>query len=276
MAFLSFIVEPAWLHEALKSNDQQIRLVDATWLMPDAEKTADKQCLEGACFFDLDAIAAPHDNLKHMLPSARQFEDFNRAHGIGNADHVICYDRSGVFSSPRLWWTYRMFGHEHVSVLNGGLSAWATMGFHLSDGYDTSFAKSDYKAGAPLSGVIGFKELKSHLHGKTQIVDARPEGRFLGTSPEPRPGLRSGHMPGAISLPFSALKNSAGFEDMTDIAQTVGESGINLSAPIITTCGSGITAAGLTLIFHQLGAKHVRVYDGSWAEWGASNAPIET
>jgi len=265
MAFVNFIVEPDWLQQCLNSDFHNIRTVDATWLMPGAEDSLEKGCLKDACFFDLDAIAAPHSELKHMLPSSRQFEQFNRENGIENQDHVICYDRHGMFSAPRLWWTYRMFGHEKVSE----------MGLDISLEFKTADKTSTYKPQKPLSGVIGFKELNTFLDSDVQIIDARPEGRFCGTSPEPRAGLRSGHMPGAISLPFGSLRTGTKFSDLGEISTAVGKIGIDLNKPIVTTCGSGITAAGLALLFHQLGADDIRVYDASWAEWGASYAPIE-
>lgn len=275
MAFVKFITEPESLKNFLHSEDTDIRLIDATWLMPGSTETLSKGCLNGACFFDMDKVAAPHPTLKHMLPPARQFEKFNREHGIYNSDHVVCYDRRGTASAPRLWWTYRMFGHEKVSILNGGLPVWQELGYNFGDYFETNFNWSDYKVDEPLTGVIGFEELKSVLEKKLQIVDARPEGRFYGTTPEPRAGLKSGHMPGAISLPYGSLKEGKKLRNMSDIAGMVGQMGIDLSQEIITTCGSGITASGLALIFHQLGARNVRVYDASWAEWGASNAPIE-
>ena len=275
MAFVNFIVEPSWLHQKYESDPQGIRVIDGTWLMPGAEDNLIQGNIEGACFFDLDAVASPHANLKHMLPSAEQFEAFNRQHGINNDDHIICYDRHGTRTSPRLWWTYRMFGHEKVSVLNGGLPAWKAKGFETFTNFQQNQEPSEYQAKGPLSGVIGFEELKALLDKAPQIVDARPEGRFLGTTPEPRPGLISGRIPGSISLPFSDMMGDGSLSNMPRYADMIGSAGINLDAPVITTCGSGFTAAGLALIFHQFGAQDVRVYDASWAEWGASDGPIE-
>lgn len=276
MAFVKFIVEPSWLEAKLESRDTQIRVVDGTWLMPGATDELSKTTLPNACSFDLDKIAAPHATLKHMLPSRVQFEGFNRDNAIQKTDHIICYDRHGLFSSPRLWWTYRMFGHEKVSVLNGGLPAWLEKQYPVTERFQSHNLASTYKASTARSGVIGFDELQSLLGSNIQIIDARPAGRFNGTTPEPRPGLRSGHMPGAISLPFEALCENGRYKDLRQLAQTIGAAGISLDSPIITTCGSGITATGLALIFHQLGARDVRVYDGSWAEWGASKAPLAT
>ena len=276
MAFIDFLIEVEDVKRVTSDPTSEIRLLDGTWSMPGQNGPHEGVTIPGAVFFDLDEIATQHPSLNHMLPSSSQFETFNREHGINNTDHIVCYDRHGVFSSPRLWWTYRMFGHEKVSVLNGGLPEWMAKKLPVSQNVSSPKAHSDYSAKPPLSGVIGFEELKALIGGRTQIIDARPAGRFDGTAPEPRAGLKAGHMPGAISLPFSELKAGTAFKTIAEISKLVGRHGIDLEKPIVTTCGSGITAAGLALLFHQLGAKDVRVYDASWAEWGASSAPIES
>jgi len=275
MAFVNFIVEPEWVNDRLSDSSSNMRLVEATWEMLSPSPISETQCIDGACKFDLDEVAAPHPSLKHMLPSADQFEKYNQDHGIKKTDHVICYDHTGPYSSPRLWWTYRMFGHEKVSVLNSGIYGWKSKGFPAADEPVKNHSRSKYQASNPLSGVIGFDELKSLLGSTTQIIDARSRGRFHGEKPEPRPGLRSGHMPGAISLPFESFRSGTDLEDIGELAERIAMAGIDLDAPIVTTCGSGITATGLALVFHQLGAQNVRVYDASWAEWGASDSPIE-
>jgi len=275
MAFIDFLVTPSWLQNRFETAATDIRAVDGTWVMPGGDSDLAKGCIPGACFFDLDTIAKPDPVLKHMLPSQKMFEDFNEAHGIKPDDHVVCYDRHGMFSAPRLWWTYRMFGHEKVSVLNGGLPGWLASDYPYNLDFGPESNRSEYTSSAPLSGIIGFDALKSLLGKGIQIIDARPGGRFTGETPEPRAGLKSGHIPGSKSLPFGSLISEGLYKPLGDIAETVGKAGVDLTKPIITTCGSGITATGLALIFHQLGASDVRVYDGSWAEWGASTAPIE-
>ena len=275
MAFIDFILQAKQLKRHLDETPESIRLIDASWTIPGSKDTSEQLFIQGACFYDLDEIATPHTTLKHMLSTREQFEAFNCQHGIRNTDHVVCYDRTGVFSSPRLWWTYRMFGHQKVSVLNGAPISWTSSDLPLSKSYQKTFSPTDFVSGPPLSGVIGKNELIALIGSDNQIVDARSSARFYGKAPEPRPGLRSGHMPGAISIPYEELRDENGIRDLHWIGKRVKMAGVSLDQPIITTCGSGITAAGLALIFHQLGAKSVRVYDGSWAEWGAGDAPIE-
>jgi len=257
------------------------KCLDATWVMPGQNPDdLPKGYIPGAQFFDIDEIADTQSSQKHMLPSVSQFERTMSDMGLGAQDHIICYDRHGIFSSPRLWWTLRMFGHENVSVLDGGLPAWIKAGQEVSDKPAKPVSRPAYISAAPLSGVINRQGVKAAL-GTTQILDARPSSRFHGTSPEPRANLRSGHMPGARSLPFGSLRTpDLHFKSLDEIKSLVEASGIDLTAPIITTCGSGITAAGLAFNLYRLGAKDIRLYDGSWSDWGDENltqaeAPVQ-
>ncbi len=264
-----------WLSSRFKDSD--IRVLDGTWFMPGTPDSFAKGVIPGAQFFDIDKVATPHPTLTHMLPNAERFEAAMDAMDIKPSDHVVCYDRRGVSTSPRLWWTFRMFGHQRVSVLNGGLPAWVKASFQIDETYSASSKRegSKYASSSALSGVISMMELVASLGDDLQIVDARPAGRFFGTTPEPRSGLRSGRIPGSINLPFVELVQDGSFLDVLELAEKTGLAGVDLSRPIITTCGSGVTAAGLAFVFHRLGAENVRVYDGSWSEWGASDAPIE-
>ncbi len=271
MAALKFAISP----ERLQGNFENYKILDATWLMPGAKDDLAKGVIPGAQFFDIDEIATPHPTLKHMLPDKDLFAQACSALGISNTDHVVCYDRHGVFSAPRLWWTFRMFGHEKVSVLNGGLPAWISKGFKTAASLGAPSKKAHYETGPSLSGVISYSQLIDLLDSNEQIVDARPTGRFLGKVPEPRAGLRGGCIPGSISLPYGEMVEDGMFRPATELADIIGSSGIDINRPIITTCGSGITAAGLSFIFHSFEAKNIRVYDGSWSEWGASDAPVE-
>ena len=258
----------------LSQNMGNVILVDGTWSMLESEADLAAGYIPNARVFDLDAIATPHERLKHMLPSAEVFAKAVGDMGIGPDDHIVCYDRHGVFSSPRLWWTFKMFGHAKVSVLDGGLPAWISAGHSVSEKAREDFTGSDYVPNIALSKVIDKAGVLAALGTDIQIIDARPPGRFYGTSPEPRADLRGGHMQGAVSIPFGALRTaSSHFKDIEALIDAF--AAIDPERPIITTCGSGITAAGLAFVLALLGAQDVSVYDGSWAEWGADpNVPI--
>ncbi len=273
MAFIKFLVTTRWLNENLKRSD--VKIIDCTWIMPGTSPDLLEGFIPGAQFFDIDEVAAPHPTLKHMLPSSTRFEEAMQIMGIKPTDHVICYDRFGVRSSPRLWWTFRMFGHAKVSVLDGGLPAWIKDANAVSKTLTLPPACTTYKTSSPFIGVISQDEILSLLPSSPQIVDARPKGRFDGTVPEPRKNLKSGHIPGSLSLSFSDLIEGEALLSMSELVQKTRRAGVDLGSPIITTCGSGVTASGLALAFTLLGATDIRVYDGSWSEWGASDAPIE-
>lgn len=272
---MDLLVTTDWLEQNISRDD--VKILDGTWVLPaDKDKLASGY-ISGAQAFDIDAIADLSSPMKHMLPSAEVFNKAVSDMGIHNSDHVICYDRHGMFSSPRLWWTFMTFGHEKVSVLNGGLPAWLAASHKVSQSPAQRQTSTDYKSSKPIIKASNKSGVLAALNKDIQIIDARPAGRFQGTTPEPRAGLRSGRIPGSLSLPFTHLKTSEGFlKPHLELASIVGAAGIDLNKPIITSCGSGITAAGLAFVFHQLGAKDISVYDGSWTEWGASHAPIET
>lgn len=264
-----YLVNVDWLADNLGS----LKVLDGTWSMPGDAASLPSGYISGAQVFDLDAVATPHPTLNHMLPSAKVFANAVGAMGIGADDHVVVYDRHGVFSSPRLWWTFRMFGHAKVSVLDGGLPAWIAAGREVTDTTSTPDAVS-YTPRAPLAKVTDKAGVLAALGTSTQIIDARPPGRFTATTPEPRADLRGGHMPGAVNVPFGSLRTPDGhFKDIGDLMDAFAE--IDPSAPIMTSCGSGITAAGLAFVLALLGAEDVHVYDGSWADWGADkDVPI--
>ena len=277
MAPIDLLVEPSWLKERLGTTG--IKPVDATWVIPGSNDVLAQGFIPNSPQLGID-LGGYSENIQHPLPDHEMFAFKLSYYDIIWDDHIICYDRKGVFSAPRLWWTCKMLGHKKVSVLNGGLTAWIEAGFEISE---TSRPEKRPPCGPrygkgnppPLSGIITMPELLSLLPTNPQIVDARPADRFHGRIAEPRPNLRSGHIPGSLSFPYSQCIESPCFKPFSEIAEAVGRAGIDLNKPIIATCGSGVTAAGLAFIFHRLGANDVRVYDGSWAEWGASNAPIE-
>jgi len=264
------LVDVDWL----RNNQDNVRILDATWSLPGDMASLPSGFIEGAMFFDLDEVATPHPTLKHMLPSKDIFEAAASDMGINSSDHIICYDRHGVFSSPRLWWTFRMFGHKKVSVLDGGLPAWIAAGFNVSD-VETSYKKSAYEAASPLLKVTDKRGVLAALETDMQIIDARPSGRFKGTTPEPRHGLRSGHMPGAFNIPFGSLRTETlHFKDITKLLEIFSK--VDPERPIITSYGSGVTAAGLAFTLARLGAEDITVYDGSWVDYGADkDVPID-
>jgi len=267
------LVNTEWL--APRLNDSNVKVVDGTWSLPTDASTLPRGFIPGAVCFDIDIIAAPHSCLKHMLPSPELFSEAVGNMGISNDDHVICYDRHGLFSAPRVWWTFRMFGHENVSVLDGGLPAWIKAG-HKLESAESSPPKTVYNAKITDKAPISFNGICENPK-QAQIIDARPAGRFRAEQPEPRAGLRGGHIPGSLSLPFGTLRTKDGhLKSKDELIAAVKAAGIDLHKPMIATCGSGITAAGLVFILEYLGAKTPQLYDGSWAEYGASNAPIAT
>jgi len=267
------LVTVDWLANNLNSN---VKILDCTWVMPGENTDLPAGYIAGAQYFDIDEIADKASPMTHMLPSENEFSKAISAMGIENSSHVICYDRHGVRAAPRVWWTFKTFGHDKVSVLDGGLPTWIKAGHSLLDVAHTSQSTSQYQIQPAKLKVTDIPGVTKAIDADIQIVDARSSGLFYGTMPEPRAGLRSGRIPGSFSLPFGELIGRDGkFLPLTVLAKYVGEAGINLDKPIITSCGSGVTAAGIAHVLHRLGAKDITLYDGSWVEWGASNFPVE-
>ncbi len=246
-----------------------VRFVDGTWFLePGRDAMAEHAAarLPGAAFFDLDAVSDRTTSLPHMLPPPGEFAEAAGALGLTEADDIVVYDAQGLFSAPRVWWTFRTMGVQRVRVLNGGLPAWRAAGGPVETGvavpvparFETSF---DPKS------AIGMSELLERLE-EVRLLDARPAVRFRGEAPEPRSGLRSGHAPGAVSLPASDLVRDGCLLPAAELRARLGTAGALGGAPVVTSCGSGVTAAILTLALASLGVPS-RLYDGSWAEWGA-------
>lgn len=276
-----WLVETGWLAEHLDAPD--LAVIDGTWYLPNAGRDAHREHLEsripGAVFFDIDKIADTRVPLPHMLPSPEQFSSAMRKMGIGDGMRLVVYDAQGMFSAARVWWTFRAMGAEDVAVLNGGLAKWKQEDRPLAEGPPRTRVPRHFTSRRN-AGLIRDRDeiLAITSDGSVQIVDARAADRFRGDAPEPREGLRSGHIPSSLNLPYPELLNSDGtFKPTVELKKIFENAGVDLSRPIANTCGSGVTASILALALAILGHRHTSVYDGSWSEWGADDTlPIET
>ena len=266
------LVSTGWLDAHL--NDPDLRVIDASWYLPgegrDARAEYAAAHIPGARFFDIDEIADRRSSLPHMAPPPEMFVSRLRAMGIGDGHQVVVYDGSGIRSAARVWWTFRLMGKADVAVLDGGFPRWRAEGRPVED--QAPLLRDRHRTAARQAGLVKdvTQVAAASKLGDHQIVDARPAGRFRGTEPEPWPGLRSGHIPGARNLPFLEVLNPDGtMKDAAALRAAFDAAGVDLARPIITTCGSGVTASVLALALERLGHRDWAVYDGSWAEWGS-------
>ena len=268
----NLLVSTDWLAERLTAPD--IRILDASYFLPGDPRNAKegyaKAHIPGARFFDIDEISDSHSPLPHMLPPVEKFVSRVRKMGIGDGHRVIVYDQAGLFSAARVWWTFRVFGHQDVAVLDGGLPKWLAEGRPVDDEEpDPRERHFTGRRNAAMVRDVTQIAGAAKLRGE-QIVDARAAARFRGEAPEPRPGLRAGHIPGSRNVPFTTLLNPDGTMKHIDETRAIFEAaGVDLKRPVVTSCGSGVTAAVLTLALHRMGHTRNALYDGSWVEWGS-------
>lgn len=276
------LVSTEWLSEHIDAPD--LVVVDSSWHMPAEQRDAHREYLDshipGAVFFDIDDIADTNSNLPHMLAGNVKFSSRMRKMGIGDGNRIVVYDTNGIFSAARGWWTFRAMGVEEVAVLDGGLPKWIREERPLDSGKKQKQERhfTARRNSAIIRDADDIRKIVQDPDANIQIVDARTEGRYRGAEPEPRPGLRAGRIPNSINLPFGQLMNDDGTMKKPDtLRDTFQKVGIDLSQPVITTCGSGVTAAVLSLGLERAGHRNVALYDGSWCEWGSRHdLPIES
>ncbi|MCX7286900.1 MAG: 3-mercaptopyruvate sulfurtransferase [Rhodobacterales bacterium] len=274
------LVSTDWLSRHLR--DPDLRVLDASWYLPgsgrDARAEYEAAHIPGARFFDIDEIADLRSDLPHMAPPPEKFISRMRAMGLGDGHQVVVYDGSGLFSAARVWWTFRLMGKQDVAVLDGGFPKWRAEGREISD--MPPIPRDRHMTVSRQNHLV--KDVTQVAHAaklaEAEIIDARSAARFRGEAAEPRPGLRSGHVPGSRNIPHAEVLNPDGTMKPVSALKAVFEAaGVDLKKPAITTCGSGVTAAILSLALERIGHRNHALYDGSWSEWGMyDDLPVET
>lgn len=264
------LVSVEWLADRLHNDG--VVVLDATLPPVGVKPAVDTRAryaerhIPGAVFFDIDELSDHSTPLPHMLPTAEAFAENMAALGVSDEATIVVYEQEGVFSAPRAWWMLRVFGAKDVRVLDGGLRAWTEAGLPVESG-SVRHARTEFRAKLDADLIVDFNQILYFIQNKGQILDARSAGRFTGQAPEPRPGISSGHMPGATNLPFTELAENGRLKSAESLRKIFSSRGIDTAQPVTTTCGSGVTAAVLALGLEIAGAKSVRLYDGSWAEY---------
>jgi thiosulfate/3-mercaptopyruvate sulfurtransferase len=276
-----WLADTAWLASHLHAPD--LVVLDGSMHLPSSGRNARSEYLAahipGALFFDIDEIADRSSPLPHMLPTAAMFASRMKRMGIGDGMHIIAYDSEGLYSAARVWWMFRAMGHREVRVLNGGLKKWKAEGRPLEDGPARPRSPRHFTAMRNAELIRDVADVRRLIDSRgAQIVDARDAARFAGRAPEPRPGLRSGHIPGSINVPFASLVNADGtMRPADELAAIFATAGVDPAVRVVASCGSGVTAGIIALALAVLGRTDTAVYDGSWSEWGGDHRlPIET
>ncbi|MEF2072450.1 3-mercaptopyruvate sulfurtransferase [Consotaella aegiceratis] len=275
------LITPDDLAAHLSQVGRGLSIVDASWYLPAQGRIASEEFaaghIPGAVFFDHDAVVDPRSSLPHTLPPASNFAEAAGALGLSATDTIVVYDGMGLFSAPRAWWLFRTFGARDVRVLDGGFAAWKAAGLPIEAGA-ASPKPAEFHAVFNAEAAVSLEEMRRLVaDGAMQVADARPAERFAGAVPEPRQGVRGGHMPGARNLPFSLLAEDGRLKPPEQLAAAFAEAGLDPQRPIVTSCGSGVTAAVINLALAALGANGTRLYDGSWTEWGSQpDTPVVT
>ncbi|XP_032220318.2 3-mercaptopyruvate sulfurtransferase-like [Nematostella vectensis] len=282
------LVRASWLNQQIKDGVKNLRILDGSWFLPNANREPEKEFYQkripGARYFDIDECRDKSNPYDHMLPSEAEFASYVQNLGITNDSHVVVYDNNeklGVFSAPRVWWTFRAFGHERVSVLDGGLPKWCSEGFPTESGplKEESFKDNPpFKATLNKAMIVDYDFIMNNIKSEPRVtvLDARPPGRFTGDEPEPRPDLPSGHMPQSRSFPFGKcldMENKC-LKSPEALKKVFADAGVDLTKPLVTSCGSGVTGSGLLFGTFLCGKTDTKLYDGSWTEF-VQRAPEE-